>query len=286
MPSQWPKRMPEERDAPEPTPEALFSPSEIYHENSILRPSDIPLYSWIAHVNSSPEVRSVISRPFTHYRGVPAIPLTREFAHTARPFEEILEQRRSARDFTGESLPLDALSKLLYLGDGIVHTWHTPDGFDWALRTAPSGGGLYPIEMYCIALRVGGLSAGLYFYRPLDHCLERVLEADLTERLAEAVPGQADSIRQACVCVVLSAVMPRIKFKYGERGYRFLMLEAGHIAQNLLLAAEAAELGGVAIGGFLDDPMNALLNFDGVEEAVVYLALIGQKQPDTMFEEG
>ena len=72
--------------------------------------------------------------------------------------------------------------------------------------------------------------------------------------------------------------MNRIKFKYGERGYRFLLLEAGHIAQNLLLAAEADGMGGVAIGGFLDDPLNDLLDLDGVEEAVVYMVLAGQKQ--------
>lgn len=279
MPHSWPKRT--DRDAPlespEPTPEQSFSPSEIYHENSILRPSNTPLYAWIAHVNSSPDVRRVISQPFTHYRGVPVIPLPRDFAPTARTFEDILENRRSERDFSGEPMSLNAFSKLLYLGDGIVHLWNTPDGFEWALRTAPSGGGLYPIEIYCVVFRVEGLQPGLYFYRPRDHSLEQLIAEDLTETLAEAIPGQASSVRQACACFVLNAVMPRIKFKYGERGYRFLMLEAGHIAQNLLLAAEAGGMGGVAVGGFLDDPVNGLLKNDGVEEAAVYLTLIGQK---------
>ena len=174
---------------------------------------------------------------------------------------------------------MEALSKLLYFGDGISRWWHTPDDFEWPLRTAPSGGGLFPIETYCIVLNVKELSPGLYFYDTPNHCLERVLDQDLTELLAEAIPGQAESVRQAGVCVVLSAVMPRIKFKYGERGYRFLLLEAGHIAQNLLLTAEASDMGGVAVGGFMDDPLNALLRLDGVEEAVVYLALIGNKKP-------
>src|SRR5262245_47974889 len=119
MPAQWPERKDPQQDSeqPEPTPDQLFSPSEVYHENSTLRPSSTQLYAWIAHVNSSPDVRSVISRPFTHYRGCPVIPLPREFTLTTRPFEEILEQRRSYRDFTGESMELEALSKLLYLGD-------------------------------------------------------------------------------------------------------------------------------------------------------------------------
>lgn len=279
MAREWPKRSANDAqlDAPEPTPDQSFSPSEVYHENSILRPSNTPLYAWIAHVNSSPDVRKVISQPFTHYRGTPVVPLPRDFAPTSRTFEEVLERRRSERDFTGESMTLNALSKLLTLGDGIVHHWDTPDGFDWALRTAPSGGGLYPIEMYCIVFRVEGLEPGLYFYRAKDHSLEQLLAADLTETLSEAIPGQATSVQQSCVCVVLNAVMPRIKFKYGERGYRFLLLEAGHIAQNLLLAGEAEGMGGVAIGGFMDDPLNALLNNDGVEEAVVYLTLFGQK---------
>ncbi len=280
MSMKWPERTIKEpdRELPKPTPDQLMSASEIFHDNSALRSSNTQLYSWIAHVNSAPDIRGVISRAFTHFPGCPVTPLPRNFAPSPRSFEEILENRRSARDFNGEPMSLETLSKLLYFGDGISTWWNTPDGLDWPLRTAPSGGGLFPIETYCMVLNVEGLAPGLYFYHHLKHNLECVVEKDLTGALSEAIPGQAESVRSASVCVILSAVMQRIKFKYGERAYRFLMLEAGHIAQNLLLTAEAEGVGGVAVGGYLDDTMNALLRLDGVEEAVVYLALFGYKQ--------
>lgn len=265
------------REAIEAPTEQLFLPSEIFHENSILRPSDSELYSRIGYVNTSADVRATISRPFTHYRGTDAISLPREFAPSSRSFEEILEQRRSVRDFSGASLSLETLSKILYLGSGIVYRWQSPDGSEWGLRPAPSAGGLYPIELYCLVTRVEGLTPGVYFYRAKDHTLERVLDQDPTATLMEAVPAQLDCIQQSAVCVALSSVMPRIKFKYGERGYRFLLLEAGHIAQNLLLAAEAESLGGLAIGGFMDEPLNTFLELNGVDEAVVYLTLFGAK---------
>ncbi len=265
-------------EAMETPTEQLFLPSEVFHENSILRPSDTELYARIGYVNTSADIRATISRPFTHYRGTTAIPLPREFAPSARSFEEILEQRRSERDFSGASMSLETLSKILYFGNGIVSRWQSPDGSEWGLRPAPSAGGLYPIELYCLVLRVEGLTPGVYFYRAQDHTLEWVLEQDPTEILMEAVPAQGECIRQAAVCVALNAVMPRIKFKYGERGYRFLLLEAGHISQNLLLAAEAEAMGGLAIGGFLDEPLNTFLEFNGVDEAVVYLTLLGGKE--------
>jgi SagB-type dehydrogenase family enzyme len=257
--------------------ELLFVPSEVFHENSMLRPSDTELYARINYVNTSSEVRATISRPFTHYHGAPTIALPREFAPSGRSFEEVLQSRRSVRDFSGAPMSLETLAKILLLGDGIVYEWQTDDGSTWGLRPAPSPGGLYPVEMYCLVLRVEGLTPGVYFYHAKDHALELVSEQDPTDILTEAVPAQAESIRQAAVCVALSAVMARVKFKYGERGYRFLLLEAGHISQNLLLAAEAENLGGVAIGGFLDEPLNTFLELNGVDEAVLYLTLLGDK---------
>lgn len=279
MPARWITQAEanSKRDAMEAPNEQLFLPSEVFHENSILHPSDIELYSRINYVNTSAEVRATISRPFVHYQGAPTIALPREFAPSGRSFEEILRARRSVRDFSGEAMTLETLAKILLLGDGIVHQWQTADGSVWGLRPAPSPGGLFPIEMYCLVLRVEGLTPGVYFYHAKDHALEHVGEVDPVDVLMEAVPAQAESFRQAGVCIALNAVMPRVKFKYGERGYRFLLLEAGHIAQNLLLLAEAENLGGVAIGGFLDEPLNNFLELNGVDEAVIYLTLLGNK---------
>jgi len=257
------------------TPEELLSPSEIYHENSKLRSSDLGLYAWINYVNTSPEIRQIISRPATHSRGYSAIQLTKDFSPTPYRFEEVFVQRRSRRKFSGLPMSLQTLAKILYFGDGVVDCLEAEDGTTWTLRTAPSGGGLYPIELYCVAMRVDGLAPGLYFYNPAQHSLEQLLKQDLTQALAAIAPAAEASIGQASICIILSSVMSRIKFKYGERAYRFVLLEAGHIAQNLMLAAQAEAVNAFAVGGFLDDPLNDLLQLDGVEEAALYFVLMG-----------
>ena len=231
-------------EALEAPPNLLLSPSEVYHENSKLHPSDIGLYTWISFIGSSPEVRQIISRPFTHYRGYKSITLPKEFPPAPHSFEEVVVKRRSIREFSGEHMSLETLAKLLYLGDGVVETLKFGDSSEWSVRTAPSGGGLYPIELYTVVTRVENLSPGLYSYNPLKHTLEQVIERDLTEALIIASPAMEESIRGACACIMISGVMPRSKFKYGERAYRFILLEAGHVAQNILLAAQAEDLAG------------------------------------------
>ena len=174
-------------------------------------------------------------------------------------------------------MDLSTLAEIVRLGGGVSHVLRTPEGVNWPFRTAPSGGGLYPVDLYCAALRVNDVAAGLYAYVPTDHCLQQVRQGDLREELSSAVPAHRDSIAGASACLILSGVMERSKFKYGERAYRFLLLEAGHIGQNLLLAAEAMGWGAFPVGGFLDDPVNHMMGFDGVEVAALYLVLIGKE---------
>lgn len=257
-------------------PGLLFSPSEIYHENSKLRPTDKGLYSWISFINSSRHIRKVISRPFTSYRGTLRTVLPKRFNNTPYSFEDIIVSRRSIREFSGSSMSLNSLAKILYLGDAIVKRWKMPDDITWSLRTAPSPGGLYPIDIHCACFRVDGIGHGLYFYNPLSHSLEQISTQDVSHMVVTSAYGLEEAVRKACVCLLLSAVMPRVKFKYGERAYRFALMETGHIAQNLLLATHAEGLGACPVGGFLDDPLNDLLGFDGVQEIVIYLLLIGR----------
>jgi SagB-type dehydrogenase family enzyme len=258
--------------------ELLFSPSEIYHENSKLHPSDKELYLNINSINSSPRIRHVISRPFANYSRNPSLKLPEQnLLNESSSLEKALIERRSTYEFSGCSINLNTLGKILHLGDGIVTTRTDPDGSIWSLRTAPSGGGLYPVNLYCISLTVDGLANGLYFYNPCDHTLEQLIKKDLIENLVTACVGLEKSIAQASFCIILTGVMRRSKFKYGERGYRFILLEAGHIAQNFILVSHLEGLGSIPIGGFIDDQLNNLLGLDGVEEAVLYLVLIGCK---------
>ena len=193
-----------------------------------------------------------------------------------RSLESILANRRSEHHFSGTPARLEELARILLLGDGIVSRMTSDDGAEFLLRTAPSGGGLYPIETFCLAFQVEGLAPGAYFYNTQKHRLEQFAAADFRPNLC-AGTNLKEEIKAASFCIALSAVLPRSSFKYGQRAYRFVLLEAGHIAQNTLLAAEGLGLGGLPIGGFFDNDINAVLNLDGCQEFVVYLLLIGNK---------
>jgi SagB-type dehydrogenase family enzyme len=260
------------------TDDLLFSPSEIYHENSKLRLHDTRLYEWIHFINSSsPDIRHIVSKPLTGLRGYPFVALTRETRGVRLSLEEAIVGRRSERSFSGAPLSLNSLSQILFLADGVTGRQETSDGSVWELRAAPSGGGLFPIELYCIVRNVEHLERGLYVYDPRRHGLYELRRADLAAPLSQSLPSMETAIHDTAAAIMLVAVMPRIRFKYGERAYRFALLEIGHIAQNLLLAAQAEGASAVPIGGFLDDAANDVVGVDGLNEAVQYVVLIGQQ---------
>jgi SagB-type dehydrogenase family enzyme len=145
-------------------------------------------------------------------------------------------------------------------------------------RTSPSGGGMYPLELYPVVLNVEGLEPGVYHYNAYGHYLELLRSgADDPDFAAEAlellIPGT--NYDHLGVVLVTTAVCLRSVFKYGERGYRFLLIEAGHAAQNSYLAATALGLSLCALGGFLDEEVNRFLGVDGLEELALYVALVG-----------
>jgi SagB-type dehydrogenase family enzyme len=182
--------------------------------------------------------------------------------------EETIETRRSIRDYAGGSLPLEELSRLLHAAQGITDQRR---GF----RAAPSAGALYPIEIYTVVHDVVGLEPGLCHYRVGDHVLEQLRVGNLRAEIMVAGIGQ-EMLGQAQVCFVLSAIFQRTRWKYRERTYRYVLLEAGHIGQNLYLAATSMGLGACAVGAFLDDEVNNLLGVDGKEEAALYLISMGR----------
>ncbi|MFN2164749.1 MAG: SagB/ThcOx family dehydrogenase [Anaerolineae bacterium] len=154
-------------------------------------------------------------------------------------FEEALERRRSVRDYATGPLTLDELSRLLYAAQGITG--------DRGLRTAPSAGALYPIEVYAIVHNVVDLEPGLLHYAANSHELERVETGDLRAALVAAALGQAH-VGSGGVALALTAIFQRARWKYRERTYRYVLMEAGHIAQNVYLAATSLGLGACAVG--------------------------------------
>jgi SagB-type dehydrogenase family enzyme len=184
----------------------------------------------------------------------------------------VLEGRRSRRDFSGESISKEELSLLLWAIQG--ESGGLPD---WPFRTAPSAGALYPVETYPVILAVEGLSAGIYHYQVRGHGLERLREGDFSRELAAAALGQGFLAAAACV-FVWTALIGRSAVKYGQRAYRYIYLDAGHIGQNLHLAAEGLGLGCCMIGALYDDEVNGIVGADGEEETVLYLGAVGRSQ--------
>lgn len=192
---------------------------------------------------------------------------------------ETIRRRRSVRRYTGDSLPLTYLAAIVRGACGITGFSGTADDSHprIAFRTTPSGGGLYPVELQVAALRVDGLSRGVYAYDPPADALLRLGGAETVDRLMNAVaaPDQAIRTSEACAICLLVARPRRATRKYGERGMRHVFLEAGAIAQHINLAAVALGIGSVDSSSLYDDEAHDALDMDGVSEALVHSVILG-----------
>ena len=143
-----------------------------------------------------------------------------------------------------------------------------------SLRAAPSAGALYPAELYLAVRRVHGLEAGIYHYEVPDHALALLSSGDPTDHLYEVCCAQ-EYAREAGMTVLISAVVERAERKYGDRGYRYVLLDIGRLGQNLYLSCTALDLSFVTTCGFFDDEVADMLGINGVDESVFYVAFIG-----------
>lgn len=179
--------------------------------------------------------------------------------------DEALARRRSVREFAPGALTLDEVSRLVWAAQGVT----APER-----RTAPSAGATYPLEVYLVAGDAGNLAAGVYRYRPDGHRLELVADGDIRLPLADAALGQT-WISKAAMVVVIAAAFERTTSHYGKRGERYVYIEAGHAAQNLLLQATALGLGARPVGAFNDLGVTHLLHLPG-GETPLYLVPVGR----------
>ncbi len=182
---------------------------------------------------------------------------------------QVLSARRSIRHYGDGPMPLEVLSQLLWSTHGITGRLGPHE-----LRNAPSAGACYPIEVHVVVNSVFNLKPGLYRYLTEDHALMLQRSGDVGLEMERAALGQR-MCSQASVMFVWTAVMPRTTARYGERGRRYVLLDAGHVGQNMYLAATATGYGCCAIGAFDDDAMNEAVGVDGVIEVVVYAASVG-----------
>ncbi len=183
--------------------------------------------------------------------------------------EEAIKKRRSVRNYSSKPLTLSQLSQLLFSSQGI-----TGKLYDQPLRTTPSAGALYPVEIYVFVNDVEGLTRGIYHYAVLSHSLELIKPGNFKKEITDAGLKQ-EMMGDADVTFVLSAIFDRVRHKYGERGFRYVYMEAGHISQNIYLQAVSLGLGSVCVGAFLDEEVNRLIGIDGKNEAAIYLHAVG-----------
>ena len=250
--------------------------AEAYHEGSKLGPLQIRRQMEGARrLEASPDLRLSSIRAVKRH-GSSGIRLPTP-ASLDRPLGEVIVRRRSQRTFDQGPIALDALAALLRAGYGVT-AMLDPQGDRPALplRAVPSGGALYPLEVYAGVLRVAGIEPGLYHFDPLSVSLERLRDGLAGEELAllSTYPGIASS---CAVLILVAAIFGRTRFKYGLRGYRFALLEAGHAAQNVILAASALRLASVPLGAFYDRRTDAFLGLDGVNESTLYTIAVGRE---------
>jgi SagB-type dehydrogenase family enzyme len=174
----------------------------------------------------------------------------------------ILKARRTTRAFTAQPVSLVEVAQLLWAAQGIT----APEG----LRTAPSAGALYPLELHLLVGDVDDLPPGHYRYAPVQRALKAVQAGDMRHLIAKAALNQ-DWVAEAPAIVVVTAIDSRTTSKYGRRGVRYVHMEVGHASQNLLLEAVALGLGGAVVGAFDDADLKQLLRLPGEEHPLAIL---------------
>ncbi|MFO7934621.1 MAG: SagB/ThcOx family dehydrogenase [Bacteroidales bacterium] len=189
--------------------------------------------------------------------------------------EAAMAGRRSRRSFSGEEIKIRDLSQILWAAYGITERFVGAHEDRGGFRTAPSAGGLYPLEIYLVAGKVEGLEPGIYRYVPPGHHLTRVMEGDVRDELSAAALGQ-EPVREAAACLLYSVVYDRNTGRYGERGSRrYVCMDVGHSAQNVYLQAESLRLGTCAIGAFNDHAVKEVMQLPDGEEPM-YIMPIGK----------
>jgi SagB-type dehydrogenase family enzyme len=257
---------------------SLDDAAETYHEASKLYPSFcLRQMLGAAQLAAHRELQVTSQRSVKRNRNLPAVDLPAP-AYPRVALEAAVRSRHSGREFTSGSLSLVELATLLHAAYGV--TRRARDGSEQTFRTVPSGGALYPLEVYCTVSRVAGVAPGLYHFDPPRRVLERYRLLDSADKLVRA-STYPELVERSAVTFIVTAMFWRTRFKYGARGYRFALLEAGHVVQNVVLVCAALGLAAVPLGGFYDRLVDEFLGVDGVNESSLYCVCVGRRRGET-----
>lgn len=234
--------------------------------------------SLLFHLNSEPWLNDEAYRggPMNQELKVPEgtiaeVPLPRP---AGSPLIDLLERRHSCREYAPRAMPIEYASALLFAAYGAIAPARFSGQTAFLRRTVPSAGGLFPLELYTFTQRVQGLEDGLYHYDVVGHSLHQLQRGNLFPVL-EPMFYTYPFMKDANLIITMAAVFLRTQKKYGPRGYRYTLMEAGHVGQNLSLRALELGLATLCMGGFVDSALNELLGLKPKEEGVVYTVAAG-----------
>lgn len=234
---------------------------QVYHQWS--KPTYAGLLAKSLHVAPQPST-------YKAYLDATSIALPPPAARFGPSLPEVVARRRSVREYADRRLTLEELSSLLHYSAGITDVRDPTLAF----RAVPSSGALYPVELYPVIFDVAGLEPGVYHYDVQHHRLALLRMGDFRREVFQAAVSQ-EMIWGASLALVMTSLFARVQWKYLDRSYRYALLEAGHLGQNVYLTATALGLAPCGIGAYFDDDLNHLLAIDGYDEAVVYLMALG-----------
>lgn len=206
------------------------------------------------------------------YEGYPKVELPTKVPALDMPLGDAICGRRSVRQLEPFPLDLASVSAILYYSYGLTGG---RSEIPRSLRAVPSGGALYPLELYLYSAAAEGLERGLYHYDPCGHRLTLLRLLEKPDLICKAV-RQPELIAGASMVLFITALFERTIFKYGDRGYRFVLMEAGHLAQNVHLVLTGLRLGGVSIGGFFDREIDRFLELDGITHSTLCMIAMGK----------
>lgn len=198
--------------------------------------------------------------------------------------ENIIKDRRSQRQYTGDSIPLQYAASIVKAAMGITTTNEVNIGVNVSTsisyRSVPSAGGIYPIELYIVSLNVNKLEKGIYQYNPSEDSLVKLYNHNKVDKLLEcfSVPEDLISIKRSGFICLLIGTAPKAMYKYGNRGLGFTVHEVGGISQNIHLAVTSLGLGSVDCASYFNDEAHQILKLDGIYKHLFHTIVIGVSQ--------
>lgn len=211
-----------------------------------------------------------------HFKTYPRMPKISLDKTRSKKIKSLLN-RRSIRSFARKDSSLKLLSELIYTTAGLIIL---PKDIDSSRRSYPSAGARYPLELYIVSLNVKGLNEGLYHYNVKENLLEELLIQNMTDWILDTT-GNERWILDASFLIIITGIPDRSRAKYGERGFRYMLIEVGHLSQNICLLLDSLGLGACPIGGFIESNVISLLDIDNIREYPLCILAIGKKNERT-----